>query len=44
LGFIVDVYFKLGDFVFGFGNDKEVVSGEDFELGAFIVLVLIMRT
>ena len=35
---VVDVDFELGDLVFSLGDDDEVVSGEDLELFAFVIV------
>lgn len=40
-GVFVDVDFEVADVVFGFGGDKEVIGGEDLELGALFVGVLL---
>lgn len=36
-GFIINVNLELGYFILGFGDNKEVVSWEDFELFSLIV-------
>lgn len=38
---VVDVDLELGDFIFCFGGDDEVVGGQDFEILAFVVILVL---
>lgn len=42
-GFVVDVDFELGEVVFGFGGDEEVVGGKNLEVFSFEVVVVLRK-